>query len=607
MAFIDGLLDLLFKDGHRPAEVVYGEPAGPVRVHAEEHPGGAALAVLLWRGRVHLVKYDPPEHGGPRKGGCPGCLAGFVGLQQVPGHTPEPVPGGGAAARGLGPGDERAAAELAGALLGGGSPPGTAAVLDPGTGGVRLCRVPPRTGCARCAPEAPATAARFSSPAEDLAKQGRAPRGPRNPPPTLTADYVGAHTLFKEPLVDLDSPIASAQVSLPLADGTREPAAGRSRSFAQSRLTAVLEGLERYAGFHHRAGEGRIEASLRELGDAAIDPRTLGHHSEEQYRGEGFPFTPLDEDETVPWVEVSPVREGGAPRRLPEAALYWAHRGGGRKAFFHDTSNGFALGQTPEEAALHGILEVVERDAFMLTWYRRLRLPEIGADGALTDLVDRVEVFTGFRVRLFWAALDTGIPVVIALAERASPTGPCRFVSAGAGLHPEPAAESAVMELAGLVTAVCADFRGNADRARELARDFGAVRTLDDHSLLGALPSSAHWFDFLTGSEGPSVGLSELAAGAPENATVRDDLRHVADRLAGAGAEAYVADMTTAELRWRGLVCVRAFVPGFLPMTFGHRYRRMEGLPRLHREQSPFPSLLGSEERPEDIPPHPFS
>ncbi|AFR07145.1 YcaO-like family protein [Nocardiopsis alba] len=617
--FVDALLRQLTADGglSRVREVSHGPLTDPT----SHRPKGAPLSletcvgVLHWRGRVHLLKYDLSG-----TGGCPYCLAGFTTWQQVSGFVPEEhdvTEGDRAAGQGGDPFWELLSSSLralvlrlAGALMDEEHPPGTLLVLDTVTCATQRRTVPPRTACPRCDTEETTTRVRFDSPPETLVKAEGELRGPRKPAPSLATDYVGPQSLFREPLIDVDSPAANAQLTIPLLNGERELTAGRSRSFGRSRVTAILEGLERYAGFHHRASSGKIRASLRRLGDLAIDPRDLGHHSKEQYDLEGFPFAPLGDEEEVDWVEVSPPGADAPCRYLPENVLYWARRGTRYKSFFADTSNGFALGQTPEEAALHAALEVVERDAFMLTWYRRLLLPEIvlgRQDRDLADLVDRIEVFTGFRVRLFWAAVDTGIPVVIALAARDADSGPCRFLSAGASLFPAAAAESALVELAGLVAAMCVDFEDRTERAHAMSLDFDQVRGLDDHSLVAALPSSRGWFDFLTRADRPIVRMAELLKENPGHATVRADLDYVAERIGGAGASVYFADVTTRELRWRDLVCVRAITPGLLPITFGHPFRRMEGLPRLYADALPHRSLLQPGESPRDVPPHPFA
>jgi thiazole/oxazole-forming peptide maturase SagD family component len=66
-----------------------------------------------------------------------------------------------------------------------------------------------------------------------------------------------------------------------------------------------------------------------------------------------------------------------APILVPQAcASYGAlHRTPQERPFVYEISNGCALGGCLEEAILYGILEVAERDAFLMTWYGRMPVP----------------------------------------------------------------------------------------------------------------------------------------------------------------------------------------------------------------------------------------
>ncbi|MGW1889362.1 YcaO-like family protein [Streptomyces sp. NPDC002004] len=606
------LTALLAADGTpRPAEILLGRLTAPERLHGPPDPRytqDKCVAVLFWRSRLYVLAYD---YSGDN--GCPACLSSFVTRQQVPRHAPldtDTAQGTDHAVlwQRIGPALQAVVARIAASLMEDRHPAGTLATIERASCAVQYGRVPPRSGCPVCTPRMAASAVSFDSGPELLLKADGTLRSRRALPSTLTSDYVGAHSLFREPLLDLDGPVPAAQIGMPLNSGDLEPGIGRTLDFSKSRVTAVLEGLERYTGFHYRADDGVVEASLAELGERAIDPRTLGYHLDAHYAQEDFPFAPLQADENIRWAEVTPLGDGPA-RYLPEMALSWVTRSASRKPLFYDTSNGFALGQSPEEATLHGILEIVERDAFLLTWYRRLLLPELTlgpADREVRDLVERVEIITGFRIRLYWAALDTGLPVVVALAQRDATSGPCTFVSAGASLYPRAAAASAILEVSAILAAITHSFEENREHGERLATDFGSVRTMSDHSLLGALPTSRKWFDFLTTRDRPDISLTEVSDASPVFATLREDLDHVRERIEAVGSVVYAADVTTPELRWRGLVCARAFVPGFLPMTFGHSTRRMEGLPRLHGDTLPHASLLAPGQSPVDVPPHPF-
>ena len=61
------------------------------------------------------------------------------------------------------------------------------------------------------------------------------------------------------------------------------------------------------------------------------------------------------------------------PILVPELLAYYSLSCG--EGFVYETSNGCALGGSLEEAIFHAIMEVVERDSFLLTWYARLPSP----------------------------------------------------------------------------------------------------------------------------------------------------------------------------------------------------------------------------------------
>lgn len=81
--------------------------------------------------------------------------------------------------------------------------------------------------------------------------------------------------------------------------------------------------------------------------------------------------------------------------------------------------NGPAAGNTPEEAALQALCELVERDVCARVARDRLPVPELDqasvADPVARDLLEKFNK-NGIRTHLYDFSLDTGIPTVAALA-----------------------------------------------------------------------------------------------------------------------------------------------------------------------------------------------
>ena len=158
---------------------------------------------------------------------------------------------------------------------------------------------------------------------------------------------------------------------------------------------------------------------------------------------------PLGEDEEIDWAAGCDIGEKRTVW-VPADALSLDQTGGeGEKGRYWRSSDGLASGNLLMEAALHGVLERIERDAMAL-W--RLRGPSVIArrrrraadlaDPVLDALVAKVEA-AGLTPYLFDATSDIGVPVffcVIAPGERRRGDDWKHFdLVAGSGCHPRPA------------------------------------------------------------------------------------------------------------------------------------------------------------------------
>jgi ribosomal protein S12 methylthiotransferase accessory factor len=393
------------------------------------------------------------------------------------------------------------------------------------------------------------------------------------------------------------------------AGGWATTGGARSLDRDSSVTVAILEALERYAGLAADLGKRTVvRASHRELGDTvAIDPYTLGLPQPELLTDGYVPYHP---DLPMPWVWGWSFRQE-RPILVPESIGYYYRRQ--EPVFAYECSSGCALGSCLEEAILHGIFEVAERDGFLLTWYARLPVPRIEwrsvRDPVTRLLAARLESATGDRLHLLNTSMPEGVPSVAAMVvdERDRPGYAKAFFGGGAHLSPERAVRSAVREVA------LSDGRSplpaeQTDRARAMLADPDLVTELAHHGWTYCLPESWPRLAFLL--EGPVVSLAE--AFPPEHryppaADLAEDLRYAVDRYLGSGLDVIVIDQTIPEHRAAGLACAKVVIPGTLPMTFGHRHRRAAGIPRLHTT----PVTLGYRTGPLPVTeinpyPHPF-
>ncbi|GAA0906172.1 TOMM precursor leader peptide-binding protein [Virgisporangium aurantiacum] len=361
---------------------------------------------------------------------------------------------------------------------------------------------------------------------------------------------------------------------------------GRTRSYRTSEAIAVFEALERYGA---RPGARRtvVEGSFATLRRQALDPRRLGLHAPESYERPGFYYRTFDENAVCRWSWGYSLSRA-EPVLVPEpTAFYGVPYDTASRPFAYELSNGCALGSCLEEAIIHGLLEVLERDSFLMTWYGRLPVPRIDFRGATDRAVPMqaaaIRAETGYEVRVFDTTMEHGIPSIWAMAVNPDPADgrPATLSTAGANPVVERAILNALSEMGPILADLDGRYRRDGARTEEMLRDPFTVEHMLDHSLLYANPEAAVRLGFLIGPDRrarPDVVLP-IATGDPHT-DLLDALLAMVKALADVDLEVIVVDQTTPEHRVGGLACVKVVVPGTLQMSFGHAQRRLVGLER---------------------------
>ncbi|MFI5899973.1 TOMM precursor leader peptide-binding protein [Streptomyces cyaneofuscatus] len=387
---------------------------------------------------------------------------------------------------------------------------------------------------------------------------------------------------------------------------------GQANRYATSRTLAYLEGLERYAGTHRRRGTSPVVDSYRNLAEQgqALNPADCGFYAPETYASDPL-ISPFDPDRAIPWVWGHSLRDDRpvlVPARL-------AHYSAGVDAdnFVFECSNGCATGGSPEEAILFGLLELVERDAFLLAWYGRARLTAIDLTTATTpavrSMLDRAALH-GYDVHAFDTRMDLAVPVVTALAVRRDGGHGTLSFSAAAGFDPADTVEAALSEVLTYIPHLPYQVAERRTELEAMERDFSKVLHLKDHAQLYGLPSMVrHAAEYLEPEA--VLPLEEVFADwqplRPRTGDLLDDLRCLRDQLTGAGYDVIAVDQTTPEQHRMGLHTVSTTVPGLLPLDFGWTRQRALHMPRLRT------ALRAAGRRADDLPeaeikavPHPF-
>lgn len=299
-----------------------------------------------------------------------------------------------------------------------------------------------------------------------------------------------------------------------------------------------------------------------QAGAAAVDPAAWALFSEAQYAAEGFPFAPVGRETPLRWTPATSLTER-REKLVPACMVYMPYSPREPEPLVAPaTSTGLSCAADAEQAALRGLLEVIERDALAIAWLKRAAVWE------LCDVPG--ELLAPFSpgaidYRVFDLTSDAGAYVYLALSAGPSDYGRLITVGAAAGIDPAAVLTKALLENAQGRLALMAMRRDEPDWAP--AEDFSNVMSFHDHARV--LTCRADLLDEL-GFLG-ARGRRRFPPGAARRfETAAEALAWCVGRLAELGLEVLVKDLTTCDVAPLGLRVVRVLVPGMQPLHGAH-------------------------------------
>lgn len=329
-----------------------------------------------------------------------------------------------------------------------------------------------------------------------------------------------------------------------------------SETWIDAASGAVGECVERYCCAVQP--DDLVVATAEELGEQALCLDEFELFSERQYEHPSFPFARQTPTLPITWAVGKRLRDG-QPQLVPACLIYIpyvpflpAHT----DMLALSVSSGQACHSDRTLAVLSGLYEVVERDAFMITWARRLFPTRVayGDDEQIAQWMSKFFDGSSLTFDVFRLPSDIEIPTILCVAKGNSDAGPFACVGAACRLQERDAVMKAVTEAAQGAVWVRDLIATRPDWRPE--PDFVNIRDFSDHVRLYGLPEMLNNLDFLyegpIGSlEGGSLPTDPLAA-----------LEVCRQRVEAVGLDPIVFDITTDDVGAAGLSVVRVLIPG---------------------------------------------
>ncbi|MBE6499232.1 MAG: YcaO-related McrA-glycine thioamidation protein [Methanobrevibacter thaueri] len=223
-------------------------------------------------------------------------------------------------------------------------------------------------------------------------------------------------------------------------DGAISIYAGKGISKDHAKASAIMESFERYSAEKQDSDECIVK-NIDEINENYIHPKSLNLPND--FRKEKLNTLELE------WSKVSDIITGN-DYYIPSNAIF--HPYNYPVSLFKSNTNGLASGNILEEAIIHGIFEVIERDAWSIFELTHKNYSQIDNANIKSPIIkNTLDKFQskGIEIKLMNLTADINIPTIAASADD-TVTKDAGLLTLGMGTHlnPEVAVLRALTEVA---------------------------------------------------------------------------------------------------------------------------------------------------------------
>lgn len=344
---------------------------------------------------------------------------------------------------------------------------------------------------------------------------------------------------------------------------------GRNRSFKKSNNLAYLEALERYYTSSDKKNYDKIiTSSYEELvrnKKNVLSPELFIYKSDDV-------TTEFNDKIEYKWIPIKNLMNDQEYYVINQFVSYF-NADTQPNLFFENTSNGCALGTLKNEAILYGLLESIERDAFLIAWEgrivsSRIDISSIRSETTL-DMINSLNLH-GYEVLLFDITTEFNIPVVWTFLKSITDEYKVfyTFSAAGSHLYVEKAIEASLLEAMSSLGVYESMLNNESDinYINDLNHKKRKVVEMEDHLKLYASKDQFIKFEFLDNVASSTVEELNKKYSFDSN---MDIIKILKNKIGDQITNIYYYEFESTILNELDLSAVRVIFPGLLPMTFG--------------------------------------
>ncbi len=348
-------------------------------------------------------------------------------------------------------------------------------------------------------------------------------------------------------------------------------------------MKALGEAIERYCLGIYRE-KNFLRSSRAQIGDEAIDLNLFATLANKQRKLAEFQRWRFNDGSIFQWDKCFSLIDK-RPIFIPAQLIYVPYKYIPKEPIIQlPISTGAAAGCSLEEALYRGICEVVERDAFMITYLNKISPPIIDLASSQDSRLKKIlTLFERYNLGLYVLDIttDIGLPTVLVIVIDRTGIGPAVSVGTKTSLNILEAIIGAIYETQKTRLWI----RGEMDKGynlEDIKSRADKIKNFIDRGLFWSPLEMIKKIEFLF--HGPQKKISNMEF-SDLSLDYQTNYQKILSLFIKKEIPLYVKDLTIKEVDALGFKVVKVIIPQFHPLYLWEQFRYLEGK-RLHQSSS---------------------
>lgn len=307
-----------------------------------------------------------------------------------------------------------------------------------------------------------------------------------------------------------------------------------------------------------------VYSSYKELKDKAIDIFVFSNLTSEQKNDSKFKQFVYTKDDYFSWCDGYNFLNF-QKKMIPSQLVYVPYNFSKEKIIREPISTGAALSTSLGGSVYRGICEIVERDAFMITYLNKIKKELIDLKRSGPELMEISNMSCRYKLEpiIVDITTDLGIPSMLGLVIDRTGLGPAISVGLSADLDPKVAAIKAIKEAFHSRPWIRKLMIQN-----KINRD---INTFEGRALYWSDVKMLKNIDFLIKQKKHSL------KGCLKYKTMKAKIIKIMEIFKKHNLDVFFVDVTTSEVRKCGFCVTKVIIPGLMPLYLDEFYKDVYG------------------------------